>query len=163
MQILNISNFELQNQHVRDSQMKSARPQANIIVHGRQHVPFTPLTLGSVHTASSMDAGESTPESRVSTGVVSVANKLLLKAFSESKKASKTFALRNLTLTMISSVEKLKEEIKSQLCDDMVQDFDLGFLEGFTQLSIPTSNDITEMWSDFSQGKKVILWCDGLK
>ena len=79
----------------------------------------TPLTSGSVHNASSMDAGESAPESRVSTGVVSVANKLHLKAFSKSKKASKTFTLRNLTLTMISSVEKLKEEIKSQLRDDM--------------------------------------------
>ena len=137
--------------------MKSARPQANIVSR-RQHVFVTPLTSGSVHTASSMDAGESTPESRVSTGIVSVANKLLLKVFSKSKKASKTFTLRSFTLTMISSVKKLKEEIKSQLHNDMVQDFDLGFLEGSTQVSVQSSNDCLEMWSDFSQGKKVILW-----
>ena len=45
----------------------------------------------------------------------------------------------------------------------MVQDFDLGYLEGSTQVSVRTSNNLSEMWNDFSQGKKVILWCDGLK
>ena len=92
-----------------------------------------------------------------------VVGKILLKAFSQNKKASKTFTLRNLPLASINSVNQLKTEIKRQLQSDVNEDFDVGYLEGSTQISFSSSHDLSGIWSDVSKGKKVTLWCDGLK
>ena len=93
-----------------------------------------------------------------------IISKLLLKAFCVStKKDSKTFTLRNVNTAAIGSCEQLKCEIRSQLCGDIVQEFDVGYLQGSTLISIRTPHDLSEIWNDANKGNKVILWCDGLK
>lgn len=93
-----------------------------------------------------------------------VISKLFLKAFSKSsKKDPKTFTLRNVPTATINTCEQLKDEIRVQLQNDVVQEFDVGYFQGSTSVSIRTSHDLSEIWNDMSQGKKVSLWCDGLK
>ena len=36
-------------------------------------------------------------------------------------------------------------------------------MDGSTQISIRTSHDLSEIWNSVCQGKKVVLWCDGLR
>ena len=119
-------------------------------LRGRRQVFVTPLTSGSVHQATSVGGA-----------TISVLPKLLLKAFSKNKKSFKTFTLRNLLPP--TTVPGLKEEIKDQLQSDVTQDFDVGYYDNSTQISIRTTHDLTELWSDISKGKKVVMWCDGLR
>ncbi len=63
----------------------------------------------------------------------------------------------------ISSCKQLKQEIRAQLHDDIVQDFDVGYLQGSAPISTRTSNDLMDIWDEVNEGKKVVLWCDGLK
>ena len=131
---------------------------ANVIVHGKRQVFVTPLSAGpsQIQTISGF-CGSGEPSR------LPVAEKILLKAFSKNKKSSKTFTLRNLPLASIHSVEQLKAEIKRQLQCDVIQDFDVGHMEGSTQVSFRSSHDLSELWFNVSKGKKVNLWCDGLK
>lgn len=126
-----------------------AKPQAIIVVQGRQ-VFVTPLTSCSIHQATtSVSAATSLP-----------VNKLLLKAFSKNKKTFKTFTLRH--LLPLSTVAELKQEIKEQLLGDVTEELDVGYYDTSTQISIRNTQDLTELWSDSSRGKKIVLWCDGL-
>ena len=94
-----------------------------------------------------------------------VINKLLLRAFTKSdtksSKNPKTFTLRDVPI--YTTCEDLKEEIRAQLEGDVKHEFDVGYLEGSTQISIRTSHDLSEIWNNVCQGKKVVLWCDGLR
>ena len=75
-----------------------------------------------------------------------IVNKLLLKAFSKSKKVSKTFTLHNLP------IETLQGEIKEQLQSDVIHEFDVGYLQGYTQISVRTAHDLYKMRDDISKG-----------
>jgi len=82
-------------------------------------------------------------------------SKLLLKAYCKStKKDPKTFALRNIPTASITSCQQLKQEIKAQLRDDIVKEFDVGGLRGTTPVSIRTSHDPSEIWNDVLGGKR---------
>ena len=142
----------------RTCSIKMENTRAKVIVRGKQQVFVPPLSAGSifVQTVSGFCGSEEASSLRV-------VGKILLKAFSQNKKASKTFTLRNLPLASINSVNQLKTEIKRQLQSDVNEDFDVGYLEGSTQISFRSSHDLSEIWSDVSKGKKVTLWCDGLK
>ena len=91
--------------------------------------------------------------------------KLLIKAVSDStKKEAKTFTLRNVNPIITKTCERLKDLIREQLMDDIIPyDFDVGYIEGNTVVSLRTTQDILEVWSSINQGKKVMMWCDGLK
>ena len=39
----------------------------------------------------------------------------------------------------------------------------MNLMEGSIQISIRTSHDLSEIWNNVCQGKKVVLWCDGLR
>lgn len=48
--------------------------------------------------------------------------------------------------------------------DDIVPDnFDVGYMEGNIVVILRSIQDILEVWNFLSQGKKVVLWCDGLR
>lgn len=54
--------------------------------------------------------------------------------------------------------------IKSQLESDIVShEFDVGIVSGSSVISIRTKADLQDFWGDVRMGKKVMLWCDGLK
>ena len=44
-----------------------------------------------------------------------------------------------------------------------MKEFDVGYCQGSTVVSIQSSQDLVEVWNDLKAGKKVVLWCDGLK
>ena len=44
-----------------------------------------------------------------------------------------------------------------------MKDFDVGYYQGSTVVSIRSRQDLTEVWNDVKAKKKVTLWCDGLK
>ena len=94
------------------------------------------------------------------------APKLLTKAVckSSSKKgAVKTFTLRDVNLSRVSTRDQLKQVIKTQLADDVIGDFDVGYYQASTVVSIRSPQDVMEIWNDVRKGVNVILWCDGLK
>ena len=89
---------------------------------------------------------------------------MLLKAVCKStKQSSKTFTLRDVDIASVNSRDQLKMVIKEQLQDDLVKEFDVGYYQSSTVVSIRSPQDLAEVWNDFKGGKKVTLWCDGLK
>ena len=90
--------------------------------------------------------------------------KLLLKAVCKTTKhAPKTFTLRDVDIASVNSQGQLRKVIREQLQDDLVKEFDVGYYEGTTVVSIRSPRDLAEVWNDLKAGKKVTLWCDGLK
>ena len=39
----------------------------------------------------------------------------------------------------------------------------MGYYQSSTVVSIRSYQDLAEVWNDLKAGKKVMLWCDGLK
>ena len=94
-----------------------------------------------------------------------VIKKVLLKAVRKSnKKDPKTFTLRNIQSSHISTCHELKFLIRAQLQEDMIkEDFDVGYLQNSTVISIRSTDDLLEVWENIRRGKNITLWCDGMK
>lgn len=73
------------------------------------------------------------------------------------------FAWRYISTQTVASHEQLKSEIARQLKDDVSGQFDVGFIQGASLISIRTSCDLSEVWGEVLKGSNVTLWCDGLK
>ena len=92
--------------------------------------------------------------------------KLLIKAMckssskKEAAKTCKTFTLRDVN---VITRDQLKQVIKLQLAGDVTDDFDVGYYQATTVVSIRSTQDVIEVWNDMKKGVKVVLWCDGLK
>ena len=91
-------------------------------------------------------------------------DKVLLKAVSKTgKKEAKIFTMRSIDTDKIVSRDALKTAIRGQLRKDIIRtDFDVGFMNGNSVISIRNQEDLSEIWVDLCKGKKVMLWCDGL-
>ena len=61
------------------------------------------------------------------------------------------------------SCDQLKALIKSQLYSNLVKDFDVGYYDASTVVSIRSAEDLGEIWGTLKRGDKVILWCEGLR
>jgi hypothetical protein len=79
------------------------------------------------------------------------------------KHAPKIITLRGVDTVSVNSRGQLRKVIREQLQDDLAKEFDVGYYEGSTVVSIRSPRDLAELWNDLKAGKKVILWCDGLK
>lgn len=90
-------------------------------------------------------------------------SKVLIKCVSKENKESKTFSLRNVDSSVITSCVSLKALIKAQLKDDIGKEFDIGYQHNNSVVNIRNSDDLLEVWSNILQGKNISLWCDGLK
>ena len=77
----------------------------------------------------------------------------------------KTFTLRNVDIDQVSTCDQLKHVILTQLTDDIIirGDFDVGYYQASTIVSIRSPQDVREIWNDVKRGVKHVLWCDGLK
>ena len=128
-------------------------------------VPSTSQVLGQSRQLTTSTPGELQTRGRDhSRNRESIISKLLLKAVCKStKQAPKTFTLRNVDIASITSQGQLKKVIKEQLREDLVKEFDVGYYQSSIVVSIRSSQDLVEVWNDLKAGKKVILWCDGLK
>ena len=91
-------------------------------------------------------------------------DKVLLKAVSKTgKKEAKIFTMRSIDTEKIVSRDALKTAIRGQLRKDIIRtDFDVGFMNGNSVISIRNQEDLSEIWVDLCKGKKVMLWCGGL-
>ena len=149
-----------------------SRPIPGSTPHRPGQVIITPLS--TVHRSATPTGATSSLEqqrqallARVSRpeASVGVVSKILLKAMgSLAKKDPKTFTLRNVDTVGVNSEEKLKLLIRTQLHKDIVSgEFDVGYLQGSTVVSIRSSQDLLEIWNDVRKGTKTILWCNGLK
>ena len=94
---------------------------------------------------------------------VQMISKVLLKCVSkEDKKVFKTFTIRNINPSVIKTCLSLKSLIKAQLGEDILKDFDIGYLHGNSVVNVRNSDDLQEVWSNVLKGTKVTLWCNGL-
>lgn len=90
--------------------------------------------------------------------------KVLLKVVSKAGKNQKVFTLRNIDTKSIITSDQLKDVIRNQLSKDIIAgDFDVGHVSGGSMVSVRNQADLAEIWADIKAGKKVVMWCDGLK
>ena len=95
------------------------------------------------------------------TGVIS---KVLLKCVSKERKSeSKTFALRNIDPTLVTTCNQLRALIKEQLGEEVCDEFDIGYYQNNSVVTIRSAEDITELLAGVRRAERSTLWCDGLK
>lgn len=97
------------------------------------------------------------------TGDAPTVEKVMLKAVSKAGKESKLFTLRGLDTGKLISRDDIKHAILDQLQDDVSGDFDVGLIVQGNVIAIRSIHDLKEFWLDVKSGKKVMLWCNGLK
>ena len=91
-------------------------------------------------------------------------DKVLIKVVSKGDKSQKVFTLRSIDSGTIHSCDDVRKVIKAQLESDIISDvFDVGIVSGSSVISIRTKADLNDFWRDVRSGRKVMLWCDGLK
>ena len=91
--------------------------------------------------------------------------KVMLKAVTRGSKGKepKTFTLRDIRSEAMTSCAAVKCLIKAQLSQDITEeDFDIGFLQGNTVISIRSKADLDELWEVLRRGANTTLWCDGM-
>ena len=124
---------------------------------GSTNVTFTPN--------STLPANLTQPKHVVVTPLP-VISKILLKTVnkgSKNKKVPKTFTLRNVPVGM-KTCQEVKFLIRAQLHGDIIKDdFDVGYLQGSTVISLRSAEDLKEVWESVKSGKNITMWCDGLK
>ena len=106
-----------------------------------------------------------TPQSQIPRTTIS---KVLIKAVkseSSGKKAEgKTFTLRDIDPSKVRTCCHLKTLIRAQLQEDIhTGDFDVGYIQNNSVVTLRSPEDIQEVWSSLSRGTKVTLWCNGLR
>ena len=102
-----------------------------------------------------------TPLTRLQGTMIS---KVLLKCSSKgNKKDYKTFSLRNINPSTVTSCSALKTLIRAQLKSEVEEGFDVGYLQNNVIVTIRSSADLCELWSNIVRGASTVLWCDGLK
>jgi len=124
-------------------------------------VVITPLSAG--HTVQSQDQCHIfvNPARQANT----IVPKLLIKAvctsgsMKEVATKCKTFTLRDVNVSQVITRDQLKRVIKLQLAGDVTDDFDVGYYQATTVVSIRSPQDSMEVWNDVKKGVKVILWC----
>ena len=117
-----------------------------------RHVTVTPLVPA--------------PTARVTSSPITL-RKLLIKAVhkgeKEKKDSGKIFTLRNINPACVSKLEDLKSLIKAQLSDDLVDRFDVGYVQNNKVVSLRSKEDIRDLMGSVQKGENILLWCDGLQ
>ena len=166
-----------------DMQSKSPAPGCNVSLVGSNQARVTVTNVGSKVTQPTLSSGLGrgvvitplsiqnqrqafiSPASQANTIVPKLLIKAVCKSSSkkEAVKTCKTFTLRNVNVGQVITRDQLKQLIKLQLDDDVTDEFDVGYYQATTVVTIRSPQDVMEVWNDVKKGVKVILWCDGLK
>ena len=64
--------------------------------------------------------------------------------------------------TLVSDVEDLKSLIKAQLSGDVLDRFDVGYVQSNKVVSLRSKEDVRDLMGSVQNGDS-ILWCDGLQ
>ena len=95
------------------------------------------------------------------TGVI---NKVLLKCVSKERKSeSKTFTIRNIDPTLVTTCNQLRGLIKAQLGGEVCDQFDVGYYQNNSLVTLRTIEDLTELLASIRKTERSVFWCDGLK
>ena len=68
------------------------------------------------------------------------------------------FTFRYLNPSALQTCRQLKTLIKAHLDTDLVDDFDISYIESNRVVSLRSSRDIYEVWSSVSKGENTTLW-----
>ena len=60
----------------------------------------------------------------------------------------------------MTTCNQLRGLIKAQLEEDLCDEFDVGYYQNNSVVTIRSADDISELWA---KGERLILWCNGLK
>ena len=131
--------------------VKIARPQARVMLGtsvtqpGVRQVVVTPLTTQP-----------QVPHTTISTVLIKA-----IRSESNGKRAEgKTFTLRDIHPSKVDTCYHLKSLIKAQLQEDIHKgDFDVGYIQNPSVVTLKSPEDMQEVWSSLSKGTKVTLWC----
>ena len=128
-------------------------------------VVITPLRTGHTVKAQNQRQVFVNPARQENTIVPKLLIKAVCKSSSkkEAVKTCKTFTLRDVNVAQVVTRDQLKRVIKQQLDDDVIDNFDVGYYQAATVVTIRSPQDVMEVWNDVKKGVKVVLWCDGLK
>ena len=88
--------------------------------------------------------------------------KVLVKAVSKDglKDSGKMLIICDLDITSILSCKDLKQAIRRQFSDDIIDDnFDVGYLEGSSVIRIRNGHDLEEVWSCIRNPGSKCLYC----
>ena len=61
----------------------------------------------------------------------------------------------------MSKLEDLKSPIKAQLSDNLVDRFNVGYVQNKV-VSLRSKEDIRDLMGSVQKGDNILLWCDGL-
>ena len=75
----------------------------------------------------------------------------------------KTFAIRNIDPTLVTTCNQLQGLIKAQLGGEVCNEFDVGYYQNNSLVTLRTKEDLTELLANIRKTERSILWCDGLK
>ena len=123
--------------------------------HPAGYIPGSAVTVRPVLT----QASTATPRQQAIA-------KVLLKAVNRKKKTAgaKMFTLRNVNTSIINTCSQMKALIRDQLHNDITEgNFDIGYLQSNTVISIRSKEDLAEIWANIKKGINITLWCDGLR
>lgn len=114
-------------------------------------VVITPLSTQNQHQALINPASQANM----------IVPKLLIKAVCKSSskkeavKTCKTFTLRNVNVGQVITRDQLKQLIKLQLDDDVTDEFDVGYYQATTVVTIRSPQDVMEVWNDVKKASKL--------
>ena len=89
--------------------------------------------------------------------------KTLLNTSKGKGKDFKVFTLRDINPKKIASCKDLIDLIRTQINDDVTStSFEVGFMQNNSAVTIRSSEDLSDIWSQMLKGKSIMLWCDGM-
>ena len=62
----------------------------------------------------------------------------------------------------INTCAALKTLIKAQLEGDLIEDFDIGYVQGDQVISMRNEIDFEKLWDSLRNEAKTMLWCNSL-
>ena len=65
--------------------------------------------------------------------------------------------------TLVTTCNQLRGLIKAHLKEEVCDEFDVGYYQNISVVTIRSAEDIAEFWAGIHRAEHSILWCDGLK
>ena len=84
----------------------------------------------------------------------------------DKKRDSQVFVLRSITKKLLSTPKTLITEMQRQFGPQLVpttHSFPIGYMKGSTKVSVRTAADLSDIWTNVSNGDQVVLWCQGVR
>ena len=84
----------------------------------------------------------------------------------DKKKECEVYVLREITERVVSTPQRLIEELQRQFGPQLVptaHHFPVGYMKGSTKVSIRSPADVADIWTHLNKGDQIVLWCEGVR